>query len=94
MKATFVGALLLATSGFCANAQAADDMDCSHYSAMNASGRMSAVETMHSSMSSNNGAMSSSDHMSNKQLAKKVDASCRGHGGMMVMDAMKDATAH
>lgn len=102
MRTMIVGALLLGTLSFSACAQAADDMDCSHYSAMNASGRMAAVESMRSGMSSGDmmigstasGAMSSGDHMSSKQLAKRVSASCKGHGAMMVIDAMKGAMAH
>lgn len=102
MRTMIVGALLLGTLSFSACAQAADDMDCSHYSAMNASGRMAAVELMRSGMSGINmmigssasGAMSSADHTSTKQLAKKVSASCKGHGQMMVMDAMKGAMTY
>lgn len=102
MRAMIVGALLLGTLSFTECAQAADDMDCSHYSAMNASGGMAAVESMRGGMSGNNmmigspasGAMSSGDHMSTKQLTKKVSASCKGHGQMMVIDAMKGAMAH
>lgn len=98
MKRVLIAAALLTASGLPALPQTSSDMDCAHYGAMNAAGQMAAVDSMRSSMSSANkmessGSMSS-DHMSSKDMAGKVAASCKDHPTMMVQDAMKNAMPH
>jgi hypothetical protein len=88
MKRVLLAAALLVASGLPALAETPSDMDCSHYMALNAAGRMAAVDSMRSSMSA--GHKMASSH----EMVKKVAASCKDHPGMMVHEAMKNVMPH
>jgi len=60
------------------------DMECSHYTAMNAAVKTATVNSMRSKMPAANKMPSS------HEMAKKVAATCRDHPAMMVHKAMED----
>jgi hypothetical protein len=60
------------------------NMECSHYMAMNAAGQTATVNSMRSKMPAANKMPSS------HEMAKKVAANCKDHPGMMVHEVMEN----
>jgi hypothetical protein len=75
----------LAALGLPALTATSSDMECSHYTALNAAGQMETVNSMASKMPAANKMPSS------HEMAKKVAASCKDHPGMMVHEVMENA---
>jgi hypothetical protein len=64
------------------------NMECSHYMAMNAAGQTAAVDSMRSKMPTANKMPSSYG------MAKKVAARCKDHTGQMVHEVMENVMPH
>ena len=72
------------SSGGQQNMMPRQNMECSHYMAMNAAGQTATVNSMRSKMPAANKMPSS------HEMAKKVAASCKDHPGMMVHEVMEN----
>jgi peptidoglycan hydrolase-like protein with peptidoglycan-binding domain len=72
------------SSGGQENMMQRNNMECSHYMAMNAADQTATVNSMRSKMPAANKMPSS------QKMAKKVAASCKDHPGMMVHEVMEN----